>query len=73
ATAVQIIGRATQDSEALRHLLEAPAPWLENIKGRFDLFTRMLFSCLVDADRLDSAGREPEQRRDCYRQLKGRN
>src|SRR5690349_9140999 len=28
---------------------------------RFDLFTRMLFSCLVDADRLDSAGRDASQ------------
>jgi CRISPR-associated endonuclease/helicase Cas3 len=29
---------------------------------RFDLFVRMLFSCLVDADRLDSGGRVPFQR-----------
>ena len=26
-----------------------------------DLYTRMLFSCLIDADRLNSAGRKPEQ------------
>jgi CRISPR-associated endonuclease/helicase Cas3 len=30
-------------------------------KARFDLFVRMLFSCLVDADRLDSGGRTPFQ------------
>ncbi len=61
ASAAQLIDRAMQDSAALRRLLEAPAPKLENLLGRFDLFTRMLFSCLVDADRLDSAGRAPEQ------------
>jgi len=30
-------------------------------RARFDLFVRMLFSCLVDADRLDSGGRTPSQ------------
>jgi len=30
-------------------------------KARFDLVVRMLFSCLVDADRLDSGGRKPLQ------------
>jgi CRISPR-associated endonuclease/helicase Cas3 len=30
-------------------------------KARFDLFERMLFSCLVDADRLDSASRSITQ------------
>ena len=30
-------------------------------KARFDLFERMLFSCLVDADRLNSAGRTLKQ------------
>lgn len=30
-------------------------------KARFDLFVRMLFSCLVDADRLDSGGLTPLQ------------
>ncbi len=59
--AVQLIERAMHDSIALRQLLEAPAPQLENLQDRFDLFTRMLFSCLVDADRLDSAGRAPQQ------------
>jgi CRISPR-associated endonuclease/helicase Cas3 len=61
ASAVQLIDRAMHDSVALRRLLEAPAPKLENLQGRFDLFTRMAFSCLVDADRLDTAGRAPEQ------------
>jgi len=59
--AVQLIERAMHDSIAVRQLLEAPAPQLENLQERFDLFTRMLFSCLVDADRLDSAGRAPQQ------------
>jgi len=59
--AAELIDRATLDSDALRRLLEAPAPKLENLQGRFDLLTRMVFSCLVDADRLDSAGRAPEQ------------
>ena len=59
--AAELVGRAMEDSVALRRLLEAPAPKLENLQGRFDLFTRMLFSCLVDADRLDTAGRMPEQ------------
>jgi CRISPR-associated endonuclease Cas3-HD len=35
--AAQLIDRATQDSDALRRLLQAPAPKLENIAGRFDL------------------------------------
>ena len=61
AIAVQLVDRAMQDSVALRRLLESPAPNLENLQGRFDLFTRMAFSCLVDADRLDTAGRAPEQ------------
>jgi len=60
-SALQLVDRAKQDSVALRHLLEAQAPKLENLQERFDLFTRMVFSCLVDADRLDSAGRAPEQ------------
>jgi CRISPR-associated endonuclease/helicase Cas3 len=39
-----------------------PAPLRPNLAlpdavAKFDLHTRMLFSCLVDADRLDSAGR----------------
>jgi CRISPR-associated endonuclease/helicase Cas3 len=61
ASAKQLVERAMQDSVAVRRLLEAPAPKLENLQGRFDLFTRMVFSCLVDADRLDSAGRALEQ------------
>jgi CRISPR-associated endonuclease/helicase Cas3 len=61
AIALPLMDRAMQDSLALRRLLESPQPKLENLQGRFDLFTRMVFSCLVDADRLDSAGRGPEQ------------
>lgn len=57
----KLIDRAMQDSVALRRLLEPPSPKLDNLQRRFDLFTRMIFSCLVDADRLDTAGRLPEQ------------
>jgi CRISPR-associated endonuclease/helicase Cas3 len=53
--AIQLIERAMGDSSEVRRLLESPAPRLEDLRERFDLFTRMLFSCLVDADRLDSA------------------
>ncbi len=57
--------RASADSERLRQTLDqlprigrlsCDIPAVER-----DLSVRMLFSCLVDADRLDSAGREPEQ------------
>src|ERR1035441_5574894 len=61
AIALSLADRAKQDSPALRRLLESPQPKLENLQCRFDLFTRMVFSCLVDADRLDTAGRAPEQ------------
>jgi CRISPR-associated endonuclease/helicase Cas3 len=57
----QLTERAIRDSGALRRLLEASPPPLANLREQFDLSTRMLFSCLVDADRLDSAGRMPEQ------------
>jgi CRISPR-associated endonuclease/helicase Cas3 len=50
--------RAANDLPRLGQLLANP-PKLEKIgSGRFDLLTRMLLSCLVDADRLDTAGRE---------------
>jgi len=50
--------RAKQDSELLRRLIEEPLPLYGHIDtNHFDLYTRMLFSCLIDADRLDSAGR----------------
>lgn len=58
--AAELIGRATHDSVPVRQLLERGAPRLENVRQYFDLFTRMLFSCLVDADRLDSGGRAPQ-------------
>ena len=59
--ALPLIDRATRDSLGVRQLLASPTPKLENLAGRFDLFTRMAFSCLVDADRLDSAARAAEQ------------
>jgi CRISPR-associated endonuclease/helicase Cas3 len=60
--ATGLIARATQDSEPLREFLQQPFPSGDRIAtARFDLFTRMLFSCLVDADRLDSAGRTISQ------------
>jgi CRISPR-associated endonuclease/helicase Cas3 len=61
----EILVRACADSSELRAIL----PELKNSKeaapgsgkARFDLVARMLFSCLVDADRLDSSGRKPAQ------------
>jgi CRISPR-associated endonuclease/helicase Cas3 len=59
----QIFENASQDLPALREavhtLATVPPPPL--LSGSFDLYTRMLFSCLVDADRLDSAQRKSEQ------------
>lgn len=60
--AVSLIERATRDSDGLRHALEAVLPQLRLTNeqpeaARLDLYTRMIASCLVDADRLDSAGR----------------
>ena len=57
AEALDLLARAAQDSPAIGHLLNGAAPPLENVNAHFDLFTRLLFSCLVDADRLDTAGR----------------
>jgi CRISPR-associated endonuclease/helicase Cas3 len=50
---------ALEDQPLIRRALVAapPPPHL----GSKDLFTRMLLSCLVDADRLDSAGRQPDR------------
>ncbi len=50
--------RAAADSEELRELFESGLRSLGRVPpGQFDLYTRMLFGCLVDADRLDTAGR----------------
>ncbi len=57
AEAVELLERASRDLPEVGSLLRAGAPVLEKVGERFDLFTRMLFSCLVDADRLDTAGR----------------
>lgn len=61
----ETLARASADSPELGNIasglsnqLDAP-PAVR--KARFDLFVRMLFSCLVDADRLDSGGRGRSQ------------
>jgi len=56
--AIALLPRATADAPLIEFV-----PTLGSAKisrEEFDLRTRMLFSCLVDADRLDSAGRVPE-------------
>ncbi len=50
--------RACNDCGSLGAALETPLP-PANTVAEMDLYTRMLFSCLVDADRLDAAGRKP--------------
>jgi CRISPR-associated endonuclease/helicase Cas3 len=56
--AATLVPRAMADSSALKQLLTSSFPAFDqNLGHRFDLYTRMLFSCLVDADRLDSACR----------------
>lgn len=57
-TAQQLLDPAATDLPALSQLLRGPAPTLQNPGNRFDLLTRMLLSCLVDADRLDTAHRK---------------
>ena len=59
--ALALLQRAALDLRAVGKLLESSPPKLENPGQRFDLLTRMLLSCLVDADRLDTAGREVVQ------------
>ncbi len=59
--AVALLERAAIDLPMLGRLLENAPPKLENLGQRFDLLTRMLLSCLVDADRLDTAGRAAVQ------------
>lgn len=57
-----LVERATRDCAELKKLLANRFPALQRIGTlQFDLFTRMLFSCLVDADRLDTAGRSNAQ------------
>ena len=54
--ATDISARAMGDLPAIGELFQNP-PNLQKLRGSFDLLTRMLLSCLVDADRLDTAGR----------------
>jgi len=57
--------RASEDSPNVRQALQelsmpaAITPTTAELKA--DLYTRMLFSCLIDADRLNSAGLDPKQ------------
>ena len=56
--AMTLVERALGDCDRLRRLLAEPFPVFgKDMEARFDLYTRMLFSCLVDADRLDTSGR----------------
>jgi len=56
-----LVQRACADSPALQRIVSDLSRQLDISPGAgqapYDLFVRMLFSCLVDADRLDSAGR----------------
>ncbi|HET6842579.1 MAG TPA: CRISPR-associated helicase Cas3' [Candidatus Angelobacter sp.] len=55
--ALALLSRAITDCNQLRQVLANPVPPLDTaLESHFDLYTRMLFSCLVDADRLDTAG-----------------
>jgi len=60
-----LVQRATSDFPELGHTLSALTCRQDGFPGatqaKLDLFVRMIFSCLVDADRLDSAGRLPAQ------------
>jgi CRISPR-associated endonuclease/helicase Cas3 len=57
--ALDLLPRASADLAPIVRLFNTPPPPLEKLPAaRFDLLTRMLSSCLVDADRLDTAKRE---------------
>jgi CRISPR-associated endonuclease/helicase Cas3 len=63
--ALSLLDCATRDCPGLRRAVETLPPQMR-LAGqpeavRLDLYTRMLHSCLVDADRLDSARRASEQ------------
>jgi CRISPR-associated endonuclease/helicase Cas3 len=52
--------RASEDCPPLSLLFHPSSARETNLtRDNFDLHTRILFSCLVDADRLDSGGRRP--------------
>jgi CRISPR-associated endonuclease/helicase Cas3 len=64
--AAALVERAARDSAGLREAIDSVLPVLRLTREqlefvRLDLHTRMLCSCLVDADRLNSAGRNPTQ------------
>jgi CRISPR-associated endonuclease/helicase Cas3 len=66
AEAAKLLDHAERDSASLRQAIETVLPQMrftreQQESARLDLYTRMLCSCLVDADRLDSAGRAPIQ------------
>jgi CRISPR-associated endonuclease/helicase Cas3 len=56
-----LLERASADLPSLEPLLKRPTPKLADLSNRYDLLTRMLLSCLVDADRLDTAARQNVQ------------
>jgi CRISPR-associated endonuclease/helicase Cas3 len=58
-----ILDRAQADLPRFRQAIEDMSKGTSRpaVRGSRDLYTRMLFSCLVDADRLDTAGRRNEQ------------
>jgi CRISPR-associated endonuclease/helicase Cas3 len=63
--AFSLVSRASSDCDKLAAILSGLSSQRDvpagQRKARFDLVVRMLFSCLVDADRLDSGGRAPLQ------------
>jgi len=59
ADAESLEPRAASDLPGLATLFQSAATPRRIEKEAFDLHTRILFSCLVDADRLDSGGRVP--------------